>query len=348
MYKTARNALIVILLGNTTVTRVAHANDEQSRRQIYEQAREAIQSGRWEEARSLFQELWNSRRTYDVALQLGQAEYNLKRYRDAAEHLAFGLMLLPPREKAATAERSQQLLNRCKQEVGAIDLRIKNKGADVLVDGQTVAESPLVTEIFVEPGMHSVSVQLGGHHPTSFTIQLAAGETQRRTVELKPLSATTGEPSTASRDAQTDRPEPIDSPPALPTHHASWVPVVVGGALALAGISTGLGFQLVRNARHDESQRMRADLQGSCATPTASNADTCRRLYEIASDYDRYGRVELGSLVLGGAALLGTGAYFLIARPDQATAATEARRGPLRFGADITRDSAALRLYGEL
>ncbi|HEY5957176.1 MAG TPA: PEGA domain-containing protein, partial [Polyangiaceae bacterium] len=336
-----------------TVTHWAHADDEQARRQTYEQAREAILAGRWEDARSLFHDLWKSRRTYDVALQLGQAEYNLKRYRDAAEHLAFGLMLLPPREKAATAERSQQLLTRCKQEVGAIDLRIKNKGADVLVDGQIVAESPLVTEVFVDPGTHSVAVRLSGHQTASFTIQVEAGEILARAVELRPLvAASTADPSiTPPGPAQAKgppSPAAPSPPPSLPSHDASWLPVVAGGALAIAGISSGIGFHLVRGARKDESMRIRDDVPGGCVSPTADAASTCHRLREIASDYDRYGRLELVSFILGGAALLGSGTYFMLYRPDLNGQTTSARRRPLRFDADITTGSAALRIIGEL
>lgn len=317
---------------------MARADDDQARRQVYEQARDAFQAQQWEQARAFYGQLWNERHTYDVALQLGLTEFNLKRLRDAAEHLAYGLMLLPPREKAETAERAEQILGLCKLEVGTVDLRVKNKGADVFVDGAFVTSAPLVTEIFVEPGEHAFEVRLEGHAPEAFTLMLDAGQATARVVELKPLVAqNAAAPATPTPTRSVASPTKLPTSAPVATSHASWTPILASGLLTIVGVSAGVGFQLVRNAREDESERIRADLsRNQCAGSSPGLPDGCDRLKELAADFDRYGRFELASFIVGGLALIGGSTYFVLARPDRAKPPTWANWGPLRFRSDIT------------
>jgi hypothetical protein len=352
MRNTAGTALLAVTLAAIIVPRAARADDEQTRRRTFEQARTAMQAGRWEEARTSYLQLWNDRRTYDVALQLGQAEYNLKRMRDAAEHLAYGLMLLPPREKPETAERSRQILALSKQQVGALDLRVKNKGADVIVDGKLVAEAPLVTEIFLDPGEHRFEVRLDGHASEAFTVQIDAGQTKGRSIELKTL---VGNDASRQPAQSLEKPQPKPAakaplePAPGPLAYTSWAPAVVGGIVAIAGLSAGIGFQLVRNARADENLRIRKSLDrpNRCNDPGEAYAGDCSRLTELASDYDSFGRLELISFLVGGAALIGTGTYFLIARPDKGRPTSQAHVGPMRFTARLARSSASLQLMAD-
>ena len=337
------NALLSLVVAACVVPRLARAEDEQTRRHTFEQARSAMQASRWEEARTSYTQLWNDRRTYDVALQLGQAEYNLKRMRDACEHLGYGLMLLPPREKPETAERSRQILGLCKQQVGALDLRVKNKGADVIVDGKISASAPLVTEIFVDPGEHRFEVRLDGHASEAFTVQLEAGQSKSRSVELKPLV-----PGEAQREPVRAKPvrhkpsEKMPEPLAAPTTHASWAPIVAGSIVALAGVGAGVGFQLVRDARQSESERIRGSLGTKQCGTTGAPVGDCNRLTDLASDYDSFGTLELVSLVVGGAALVGTATYFFVARPDQTRPVRQAYLGPLRFRSHLAKGSAGV------
>ncbi len=350
MRNTVRTALLAVTLATIMVPRAARADDEQTRRQTFEQARTAMQAGRWEEARSSYLQLWNDRHTYDVALQLGQAEYNLKRMRDAAEHLAYGLMLLPPREKPETAERSRQILALSKQQVGALDLRVKNKGADVIVDGKLVAEAPLVTEVFVDPGEHRFEVRLDGHASEAFTVQIDAGQTKTRSVELKTLVANDAarQPATTLGHSRPKHKPRTTPEPAEPLSHASWAPVVAGGIVAIVGLSAGIGFQLVRTARADENLRIRRSLDNPnrCNNPGTYVGD-CNRLTELASDYDSFGQLELISFLVGGAALIGTGTYFLVARPDKGRQSSQAHVGPVRFNGHLAKGSASLQLVAD-
>ena len=130
--------------------------------------------------------------------------------------------------------------------------------------------------------------------------------------------------------------------------HASWAPVVAGGIVAIAGLSAGIGFQLVRNARQDESERIRGSFgDKTCGGTPAANAGDCNRLSELASDYDSFGTLELVSLAVGGAALIGTGAYFFAARPDKSRPVTQAHLRPVRLLPRLAKGSAGLHLSAD-
>lgn len=332
--ETAGVALLTLCLFGPLIPSAAWADDDATRSRLFDEALNAAQAGRWEEAHVVYERLWSDRRTYDVALLLGQAEYNLKRYRAAAEHLSYGLKALPASGSPQVAERSRQILDLCKDEVGTLELQVKNKGAEVLVDGSVVAEAPLITPVFVEPGEHRVDVRLAGHAPESFTIALGAKQSKSRSVELKPLVA---EPSPVK--AAPPAAAALSEPPAAPESHASWTPVVAGGLVALAGVSAGVAFEFARQSADDRATKVRNGLIQKvhspypCANATKELANECDRVLDGLEDYDRYGRMELASFIVSAAALIGTGTYFFVARPDRSSAAQAASLGPVRLDA---------------
>lgn len=341
--ETVRIALLALCLFGALTPRVARADDDATRSRLFDEALTAAQAGRWEEALIVYERLWNERHTYDVALLLGQAEYNLKRYRAAAEHLSYGLKYLPASGSPQVAERSRQILDLCKEEVGTLDLQIKNKGAEVLVDGEVIAEAPLVAPVFVNPGEHRFEVRLAGHAPVTFAMALAANQSKSRSVELKPLvppQARPAEPPPATTV--------ISGPPAPPESHASWTPVIVGGIVTLAGLSSGVAFEFARQAADDRATKVREGLitklqsKNPCHDPAKEAVSECNRILDGLQDYDRYGRVELVSFIVSGAALIGTGAYFFLARPDQASPARSGALGPFHVDARYGKGSGYL------
>jgi hypothetical protein len=304
-----------------------------------------MQAKRWDVAHRIFVGLWSNQHTYDVALHMGQVEYHLKRYREAATHLAYGMMLLPPREKPEIAERSRALLGLCKAEIGTLELRVKNKQAEVLVDGLVVAEAPLVTDIYVDPGRHQFEVRLAGYEAERWSTTFAKGETQQRIVLLKPTAngATLPGPTTTV-DARN--PNVTSPPPEAPTSSGSWAPVVVGGAVTLVGLGAGLGFAIVRGGITDDARKLRSEIgEGNCRTANdKTTLSLCDQLQNKNSNYDSYGSLEAASFALGGIALVATTTYFLLTRPDRAHGQPAASRSTIQMDGGFGRDSVGLRL----
>src|SRR5690606_25548022 len=117
----------------------------------------AIQAKDWHQALESLSALWQEKRSYDVALLLGQVELNLERYRDAAEHLDFGVRNAAAREAPATPARATQLRELAKEHIGTLEIGA-NVDAEVRVDGTRVGETPLGSSVFVDPGVRTIQV----------------------------------------------------------------------------------------------------------------------------------------------------------------------------------------------
>ena len=342
-----RCATIALLLA-CFVSFDAHADNEEERRSAFEAGRSAIQEKRWEDAHRIFSDLFRGQRTYDVALHLGQVEFHLKHFRDAASHLAYGMMLLPPREKPEIAERGKAILELCKREVGTLELSVKNKNAVVLVDGNAVAEAPLVTDTYVDPGQHHFEVKLDGYQSEQWDAEFAQGSTQQRIVLLKARASTATtpvSPGAAPLVLSTATTSPGKDSTGT---EGSWAPVAVGGALSLVGIGAGLGFALVRGSLTTEAKSLRGQIHASNGS-NGCNGDSapvelCSQLQKKNSDYDSYGTLEAVSFGLGGAALIATTTYFFLARPDQNRAVSTSQSTPLRLDGSFGKGSAGFRI----
>src|ERR1041384_1427691 len=160
----------------------ATAADDAKRRAAFREGVAAIQAEKWDEAVAIYRKLWEEERTYDVALSLGQAELNSKKYRDAAEHLDFGLRTIPPREDAAVSERARHMLDVAKHEVGTLELKVDRTNAEVVIDGKAAGTTPPPPEIFVEPGPHTIEATSSGSTPIVQAISIGAG--QQKTLNL--------------------------------------------------------------------------------------------------------------------------------------------------------------------
>jgi hypothetical protein len=307
-----------------------------------------MQAKRWDVAHRIFVGLWSNQHTYDVALHMGQVEYHLKRFREAATHLAYGLMLLPPREKPEIAERSRALLDLCKAEIGTLELRVKNKQAEVLVDGLVVAEAPLVTDTYVDPGRHRFEVRLPGHTAERWTATFAKGENQQRIVLLKPTKPAP-EQSAGTPPAAVDFANFTLPPREETSANGSWSPVVVGGAVTLLGLGAGLGFALVRGDITDDARKLRREIgEGNCRTANdKTTLSLCDQLQNKNSNYDSYGSLEAASFALGGIALVATTTYFLLARPDRSRSQNNATSSTIRMDGGMGKNSVGLRLTAD-
>jgi hypothetical protein len=282
--------------------------DETARRSAYEEGKKAADAKRWTEALIIYVRLWRDRPTYDVALMLGQSELNLKQYRLAAEHLSYGIRHLPPREKPEVLERAQQMLALVKAEISSVEFSVSPAGAEIAIDGQRVGTAPLDNEIFLDPGEHEIVVTAPGHQAGRRSLEVTAGEGRSVTMALAPDKA---EPAPSPVAPS----EPAPAPTVI--HRSSWIPVYIGGALTVAGVAAGVGFGLARASNDDEQRSLLEGLnEDECAGPAAPPA--CARLPGLSESYDRNSALSVAGYVTAGVAGIGTIAYFLIARPDQA------------------------------
>lgn len=104
----------------------------------------------WDKARTFLLSAWRIQKHWKIAVNLGRAEVQVGKSRDAAEHLEFFLREAPvvkPEERKAV----EAMLKEATAKVGALQVKRAAHGAEVSVDGELVGKAPLKGELFVEP-----------------------------------------------------------------------------------------------------------------------------------------------------------------------------------------------------
>jgi TonB family protein len=102
--------------------------------------------------------------------------------------------------EGAAAGELRVVLNRVAAPQGQTDVVSTPSGASVSVDGRPVGTTPL-TGLRLRPGKRRLEVALDGHETWAETVNVAAGESGRVEVRLKPLA----------RPAEPPTPEPVDT-----------------------------------------------------------------------------------------------------------------------------------------
>jgi len=180
----------------------------------------------------LLLEAWGIRHTYDVAAALGQAELELKMYRDAAEHLDFAVQTFAPMESEGLLDGTKNDLRTAKSEVVEARIRVNEPHATVTANGRSLGEAPLAASVFLEPGSYAFEAALGQDRKATKRMALQKGGTYD--VELlipqaaAPTSGLEATPGVAPNAASNDR--------------SNWLPTYVTGGLAVVALGIGTGF----------------------------------------------------------------------------------------------------------
>lgn len=293
----------------------------EGRRAVYKRGLNAMLKQDWVEAERIFAELFRSQRTWDVAVSLGQSELNLKRYRDAAEHLSYGVQNFPIRDQREAYEDAKGGLEEAKRHVGTLSLVVNQDAATLSVDGKAIGRSPFAGEVFVEPGKHTLQASLQGYADVRQAIAIEAGATQKVELNFGPRlpESPPGEAAPRASDGSTAD-WAIVTPPRQPPN---LIPAIVGGALALGGAGTFLGFTLA--ARQSESTlRDFTDKYGvsACAPSVEERPSECDDIAREGRTLDRNRNFATAGLIVAGGAVLGTVAYYVFFSSPKRAAST--------------------------
>jgi hypothetical protein len=288
--------------GPNSATGSADPADGNTRvRSLFRQASVASQDGKYEEARRLLLDAWSIRQTYDVASSLAQVEIQLKRYRDAAEHLEFCLRNFAPVESEQTLDQAKRAYAEVKTRVASVKISANRKGAEIFVDGLRVGTDPLPSVIFVEPGRRTLAARIEGDTAEE-SLTAVAGKEYVAELELNGRGAT----ATARSGNATDAPI---KPPAL-AHQPNYAPAVVtasvGGAALVSGVVLLLQSMHKDSQRDDRLDKLPGSNQCGVQSPNGSECDEIRSL---ANDTRTFR--ALSFVGFGAAAAAGVATYFL-------------------------------------
>ncbi|WP_437958870.1 PEGA domain-containing protein [Sorangium sp. So ce119] len=274
---------------------------------------------------------WELNPTFDVAYNLGNTEYKLKKYREAAQYLSFALRHWPLLKGVAKLKpTAEQRFAESRAQVGGVAVTVGVAGAEVLVDGKSVGRAPLGGEVFVEPGEHEVEARQAGYAPASQTVQVAKGGTAE--VKLALALAKSEGPTAAgatpvgggsATGAGAGGPV-VGQPPARPVEpqpvpeKRSWVPVIALGAASAVGLGVGIGMTVAsNNASADGHAQADAILKagGGCPDAPAAYSQACADLRSTASRVDTFGRAATVAYTASGVLAIAAVTYALWPRP---------------------------------
>lgn len=146
----------------------------------------AFKEGRFSDAEVAYRGAFAIRRGHDTAGNLGMAELAQGKLRDAAQHLALTMRTYPPTADASMRDQLEKAFEAAKKDVGAIRVDVDEEGAIVLVDGVSVGESPLLDDVFVEPGEHLIEAKVEGRKSAHKRVSVKRGESTTVMLGLAP------------------------------------------------------------------------------------------------------------------------------------------------------------------
>ncbi|WP_434045500.1 MULTISPECIES: PEGA domain-containing protein [Sorangium] len=257
---------------------------------------------------------WELNPTFDVAYNLGNTEYKLKKYKEAAQYLSFALKNWPLLKGVAKLRpRAEQWLAESRAQVGAIKVSVTVAGAEVLVDGKIVGRAPLEGEVFVDPGEHRVEASHMDYEPASQTVSVAKGGTAEVKLAIAPakieaqasagVKTEGGGSATGAGGVGPVAGPPAGSvePPPLPEKR-SWVPVIALGAASAVGLGVGIGMTIASNNANSEARAQQGKIfaAGGGCLASPSFAGQCAELHRTGERAGRLGDIALGGYIASG------------------------------------------------
>jgi hypothetical protein len=271
---------------------------------LYNQGVAAAKAEDWPKAREAFAEaLRLEPRHYQIAANLGRAEFMMGMHRAAADHLSFFLRTAPSNVNPEERKKAQEMFDKALTRVGSLTINVNVQGAEILVGGKLVGQSPLVEPIYVEPGRVTVEAKRQGYASLSTSVDATAGSSNTLPLELLPESSRT--PAAASK----------------------WKPWAIGisAGVAVAGTATGIGFWLGAKGEVDkyEAQKAVASARTTegfkiCRPDSSLNKAECAAMEDARSKRATYQTVaNVGYVVAGVAAATAVTFVFWPSQPKK-------------------------------
>jgi tetratricopeptide (TPR) repeat protein len=261
----------------------------------------AFKVGRFAEAEAAYEKAFALKRVYDIAGNLGMTEFVQTKHREAAEHLAFGLRLFPITGDPGQRDQMQKWLDQCKKAVGTVKVNVNVRGALVYVDTKLVGETPLLDDVYLDPGEHTLEAKADGYKPMSQKVQADKGSALQATFNL----------------AQLPKPKGKTVFIEVPGKRRSIVPaIVVGAGAVVAAVVGGVLFAVSLEKQNDAEDASKQIGLSKCLGGGGNRPD-CIKLLNDARNVDTFHNISIGTFV--GAGVLAAGAVTYLLWPSSKT-----------------------------
>lgn len=310
--------LVVLLALITSVSRAQTVDPEceatSDTSVLFRKGKEHFAAEAYDKAYYCYKKHWDLQPSYDVAGNLGNLEVTkLGKYADGAAHLQYARDHLPgslePATREATLKRIDELLRDALARVGRLRLSVAPEGATVQVDGSVVGKAPLQAPLYLDPGPHTLLLELAGHRREERRVTAVAGAEETLQVTLAPAEGES---------------VPGESGPSTTKLAIG----LTGAGVGVAGVVAGIVLLVVSNGAGDDAEALRAQIasdptapaQNPCGEGPSPHA-SCADLREAAEDELTFRNAGIATLVVGGALLVGSVLYLVIPTSDDQEAA---------------------------
>lgn len=304
-----------LLLATAPVAKAQSTDVMKEARQNFQQALEFEQAKHWPEALKLFREVGGVRMTPQVRFHIALCEEKLGRLVAA---LGGYELALADAEGVGSDFRSdvETAISKLKERIPKLVIE-RGPGADaaaVELDGVTLGNTSIGTEVPVDPGPHNVTAVAKGYEDFSSTVEVEEGKTATLALELKRLPARKRSDGLGTGDDG-------GSSQVVPTRN--WVaPAVAFGVGGAALLGAG-AFYILRTGAVDNA--LEACGRESFDVPCVSGSQVA-----VNNQLDQARTYNVISEILFGAGLagVGTGAVLLLVHPKSGAAQEQKPKEP--------------------
>ncbi|MGK3998158.1 hypothetical protein [Sorangium sp. So ce1024] len=286
-------------------------------------ARRARALGKWTEAHAAYKAAFEAidatsvteRESAEIAGELGLSELKLRKFRDAAEHLAWSL----ERRKALSPEQQKEFaegLTKAVPFLATLYLSVDPPDAEVFVGGKSIGRPRRTYTLFFEPGKHMVRALAPGRGEGTQTLDAQAGTERIMTFQFLRSAESTAKDNTPAVPRPLSAPPPVRPQPSGPPA-SSWPATlrIAGIAATTATLSTGT-LLMIRAASLDGDLGERRDglNRGAPASGSrcwqASDRPACDDLLRLQDERNLSAGVGTALLIAGGVIGAATAASF--------------------------------------
>ncbi|MFO0587411.1 MAG: PEGA domain-containing protein [Polyangiaceae bacterium] len=265
--------------------------------ELYKQANKLYDDQQLTLAEALYRKAWDLQKTFGIASNFGAVELELGKGQSAATLLQYALSHFPAKGKPETRAALEARLEKAKQLVGTVRVRVTSAGAEVLVDGKSLGVAPITDEVFLDPGNHTFEAKQKGHKDAKQTVLAIAAKAQDVTLSLPDAPKASG-----------PLPPPVTTAQKPPS---KWpVPGVVMAAVGVVGLGVGGAFIGAAEVNKGDAIRLRDKLQAANVSCPAGSTE-CDSLRATTQRADMFGNTGIG-LLIGGGVLAAAGAAYIL------------------------------------
>ncbi len=270
---------------------------------LYKEGTQALQAGNFDVAYDRLLHAWNERQSFDIAANLAQAERELGRRRDAAEHLRWAVRNAPPSMSEEKRARLGEDLKALEADLGRLTLTVPDE-THIFVDDKEVGVAPIET-FYVDPGAHTLGAAHRTEGGTTVNVQLTRGQEMTLVLKLE-----------AGKGPKLPENGPIEKTP----HEEKPVwPTVVLGSVAGVGFGLGIAGIVISLGAASDADDLAAGLVASGYDCTSAPGP-CAELQSDLDDEVTFRGLGIGGFVVGGLALAGMITYLVVPMGGDETA----------------------------